>query len=51
MLVGFPLFFGVLHAPFPWLWVLLFLTVFVIDQFSGWLRKKLVGDQSFLVSA
>ena len=30
---------------------LLFLTIFVIDQFSGWLRKKLVGDQAFLVSA
>ena len=30
---------------------LLFITIFVIDQFSGWLRKKLVGDQAFLVSA
>lgn len=30
---------------------LLFLTIFIIDQFSGWLRKKLVGDQAFLVSA
>jgi phosphonate transport system permease protein len=26
---------------------LLFLTVFVVDQGSAWLRRKLVGDQSF----
>jgi MFS family permease len=35
MLVGFPLFFGVLHAPFPWLWVLLFLTVFCLFFNTG----------------
>ena len=27
--------------------LLLFVTIFVVDQFSGWLRKKLVGEQSF----
>lgn len=26
---------------------LLLVTVVIVDQFSGWLRKKLVGDQSF----
>ena len=27
--------------------LLLFVTIFVVDQFSGWLRKRLVGEQSF----
>jgi phosphonate transport system permease protein len=27
--------------------LLLFVTIFVVDQFSGWLRRKLVGDQAF----
>ena len=35
MLVGFPLFLGVLHAPFPWIWVLLFLTVFCLFFNTG----------------
>ena len=35
MLVGFPLFFGVLHAPFPWLWILLFLTIFCLFFNTG----------------
>jgi len=26
---------------------LLFLTIFVVDQFSAWLRRKIVGDQAF----
>ena len=29
--------------------LLLFITIFVIDQFSAWLRRKLVGEQSFLM--
>jgi MFS transporter, Spinster family, sphingosine-1-phosphate transporter len=35
MLVGFPLFLGVLHAPFPWIWPLLFLTVFCLFFNTG----------------
>ena len=35
MLVGFPLFLGVLHAPFPWLWVLIFLTFFCLFFNTG----------------
>jgi MFS transporter, Spinster family, sphingosine-1-phosphate transporter len=35
MLVGFPLFLGVLHAPFPWIWVLIFLTVFCLFFNTG----------------
>ena len=31
--------------------LLLFVTIFVVDQFSGWLRKKLVGEQSFKFTA
>lgn len=27
--------------------LLLFVTIFAVDQFSGWLRKRLVGEQSF----
>jgi phosphonate transport system permease protein len=27
--------------------LLLFITIFAVDQFSGWLRQKLVGDQAF----
>ena len=29
------------------LMLLLFITIFVVDQFSAWLRMRLVGDQSF----
>lgn len=35
MLVGFPLFFSVLHAPFPWVWLLLFLTIFCLFFNTG----------------
>jgi phosphonate transport system permease protein len=28
---------------------LLFVTIIVVDQFSAWLRRKLVGDQSFVM--
>jgi phosphonate transport system permease protein len=28
---------------------LLFLTIIAVDQFSAWLRRKLVGEQSFQV--
>ena len=35
MLAGFPLFLGVLHAPFPWIWILLFLTVFCLFFNTG----------------
>ena len=28
---------------------LLFVTIFVIDQFSAWLRRRLVGEQAFLL--
>ena len=35
LLVGFPLFFCVLHAPFPWLWILLFLTIFCLFFNTG----------------
>ncbi|MDB5562488.1 MAG: phosphonate transporter, inner rane subunit [Hyphomicrobiales bacterium] len=31
--------------------ILLFLTIFAVDQFSAYLRKKLVGDQSFMIKA
>lgn len=31
--------------------LLLFTTIFIIDQFSAWLRRKLVGEQAFLMSA
>jgi len=31
--------------------LLLFTTIFLIDQFSAWLRRKLVGEQAFLMSA
>lgn len=31
--------------------ILLLLTVIAVDQFSAWLRKKLVGEQSFQMSA
>jgi phosphonate transport system permease protein len=27
--------------------LLLFITIFAVDQFSGWLRKRLVGEQAF----
>ena len=30
--------------------LLLFVTILVVDQLSGWLRRKLVGEQSFKVS-
>ena len=35
MLVGFPIFLGVLHAPFPWVWVLIFFTVFCLFFNTG----------------
>jgi len=35
MLVGFPIFLGVLQAPFPWIWVLIFLTVFFLFFNTG----------------
>jgi len=28
--------------------LLLFTTIFIVDQFSAWLRRKLVGEQAFL---
>jgi len=31
--------------------LLLFTTIFLIDQFSAWLRRKLVGEQAFLMGA
>ncbi len=31
--------------------LLLFTTIFIVDQFSAWLRRKLVGEQAFLMSA
>ena len=31
--------------------LLLFTTIFVVDQFSAWLRRKLVGEQAFLMGA
>ncbi|RWH67990.1 phosphonate ABC transporter, permease protein PhnE [Mesorhizobium sp.] len=31
--------------------LLLFITIFLVDQFSAWLRRKLVGEQAFLMSA
>jgi phosphonate transport system permease protein len=27
--------------------ILLFATIFAVDQFSAWLRRRLVGDQAF----
>ncbi|HSX74341.1 MAG TPA: phosphonate ABC transporter, permease protein PhnE, partial [Shinella sp.] len=27
--------------------ILLFVTIIAVDQFSAWLRRKLVGDQAF----
>lgn len=27
--------------------ILLFITIFAVDQFSAWLRRKMVGDQAF----
>jgi MFS family permease len=35
MLAGFPVFLAVLHAPFPWIWVLIFLTVFCLFFSTG----------------
>jgi MFS family permease len=35
MFVGFPIFLGVLQAPFPWIWVLIFLTVFCLFFNTG----------------
>ena len=35
MLLGFPVFLAVLHAPFPWIWVLIFLTVFCLFFSTG----------------
>jgi MFS family permease len=35
MFVGFPMFLGVLQAPFPWIWVLIFLTVFCLFFNTG----------------
>ena len=29
--------------------LLLFTTIFIIDQFSAWLRRKLVGEQAFMM--
>ncbi|HEY4199569.1 MAG TPA: phosphonate ABC transporter, permease protein PhnE [Devosiaceae bacterium] len=29
--------------------LLLFVTIFIVDQFSAWLRRKLVGEQAFLM--
>ena len=31
--------------------LLLFVTIIAIDQFSAWLRKKIVGDQAFAFGA
>lgn len=35
MLVGFPVFLAVLRAPFPWIWVLIFLTCFCLFFNTG----------------
>jgi MFS transporter, Spinster family, sphingosine-1-phosphate transporter len=35
MLAGFPVFLGVLQAPFPWIWVLIFFTVFFLFFNTG----------------
>jgi MFS transporter, Spinster family, sphingosine-1-phosphate transporter len=35
MLAGFPIFLGVLQAPFPWIWVLIFFTVFCLFFNTG----------------
>ena len=35
MLAGFPVFLGVLVAPFPWIWVLIFFTVFFLFFNTG----------------
>jgi len=35
MILGFPIFLGVLQAPFPWIWVLIFLTVFCLFFNTG----------------
>jgi MFS family permease len=35
MLAGFPVFLGVLQTPFPWIWVLIFLTVFLLFFNTG----------------
>jgi phosphonate transport system permease protein len=29
--------------------LLLFITIFAVDQFSAWLRRRLVGDHAFLL--
>ena len=29
--------------------LLLFVTIFIVDQFSAWLRRRLVGEQAFLL--
>ncbi len=31
--------------------LLLFTTIFIVDRFSAWLRRKLVGEQAFLMRA
>jgi phosphonate transport system permease protein len=31
--------------------LLLFTTIFLVDQFSAWLRRKLVGEQAFMMGA
>lgn len=33
------------------LMLLLFVTIFIVDQFSAWLRRRLVGEQAFLAGA
>lgn len=33
------------------LMLLLFVTIFLVDQFSAWLRRRLVGEQAFLAGA
>jgi MFS family permease len=35
MLAGFPVFLGVLETPFPWIWGLIFLTVFCLFFSTG----------------
>ncbi len=35
MLAGFPVFLAMLHAPFPWVWVLIFLTCFCLFFSTG----------------
>src|SRR5262249_26271848 len=35
MLLGFPIFLGVLATPFPWIWVVIFLTVFCLFFNTG----------------